>query len=101
VKTMNFSIALRKAIGVVRDGKRAAYLQSASSRYRLIPDAQHSRGYTIHLSIRYDREWQPWGEVDHFAAREPTHRHRKHFAWLFGWPVRLARALEMPIERRS
>jgi len=35
------------------------------------------------------------------AAREPTHRHRKHFAWLFSWHVRLAEALEIPIERRS
>jgi hypothetical protein len=28
------------------------------------------------------------------AAREPTRRHRKHFAWLLGWHVRLASALK-------
>jgi len=28
------------------------------------------------------------------AAREPTRRHRKHFAWLFGWHVRLASVLK-------
>jgi hypothetical protein len=27
------------------------------------------------------------------AAREPTRRHRKHFAWLLGWQLRLADAL--------
>ncbi len=26
------------------------------------------------------------------AAREPTRRHRKHFAWLLGWHLRLAGA---------
>ncbi|HSX23382.1 MAG TPA: hypothetical protein VLE97_11465 [Gaiellaceae bacterium] len=28
------------------------------------------------------------------AAREPTRRHRKHFAWLLGWQLRIAVALE-------
>lgn len=28
------------------------------------------------------------------AAREPTRRHRKHFAWLLGWHLRIAAALE-------
>jgi hypothetical protein len=27
------------------------------------------------------------------AAREPTRRHRKHFAWLLGWQGRIAHAL--------
>lgn len=27
------------------------------------------------------------------AAREPTRRHRKHFAWLLGWHLRLSAAL--------
>lgn len=30
----------------------------------------------------------PW-----IAAREPTRRHRKHFAWLLGWQLRIATAL--------
>lgn len=29
------------------------------------------------------------------AAREPTRRHRKHFAWLFDWHLRLAGALNV------
>lgn len=28
------------------------------------------------------------------AAREPTRRHRKHFAWLLGWHLQLSAALE-------
>ena len=28
------------------------------------------------------------------AAREPTRRHRKHFAWLLGWKLRIDTALE-------
>jgi hypothetical protein len=27
------------------------------------------------------------------AAREPTRRHRRHFAWLFGWHLLLSREL--------
>lgn len=27
------------------------------------------------------------------AAREPTRRHRKHFAWLLGWQLRLSEAI--------
>ena len=27
------------------------------------------------------------------AAREPTRRHRKHFAWLLGWQMRLVEAI--------
>ena len=27
------------------------------------------------------------------AAREPTRRHRKHFAWLLGWHLRLLGAI--------
>lgn len=27
------------------------------------------------------------------AAREPTRRHRKHFAWLLGWHMRLVEAI--------
>lgn len=27
------------------------------------------------------------------AAREPTRRHRKHFAWLLGWHLRLTAAI--------
>ena len=65
---MNLPAALRKALDFVRDEKRAAYLQSASSRYRLIPDFQPPQGYSIHLSVRYDREWQPWNEVSHFGV---------------------------------
>jgi hypothetical protein len=30
------------------------------------------------------------------AAREPTRRHRKHFAWLLGWQLRLVGALGGP-----
>ncbi len=61
-------VALRKALRIVQDEKRAAYLEAASSRYRLIPSARHPRGYTICLSVRYDDDWQPWGEVDHFGV---------------------------------
>ena len=28
------------------------------------------------------------------AAREPTRRHRKHFAWLLGWQLRLVGVLD-------
>jgi hypothetical protein len=35
------------------------------------------------------------------AAREPTRRHRKHFAWLLGWQLRLAGVIETPAERRA
>jgi hypothetical protein len=28
------------------------------------------------------------------AAREPTRRHRRHFAWLLGWHQRITSALE-------
>lgn len=28
------------------------------------------------------------------AAREPTRRHRRHFAWLLGWHQRLTCAIE-------
>ena len=59
--------ALRKALTTVRDEKRAVYLHGASSRYRLMPSA-HSRGYTIYLSVRYNDEWQPWGEVESFGV---------------------------------
>lgn len=27
------------------------------------------------------------------AAREPTRRHRKHFAWLLGWQLRLVEVI--------
>ena len=60
-------VALKKALSRVREQRAAAYLQSAVSRYRLIP-SDHPRGYTIYLSIRYNREWQPWGEVDYFGV---------------------------------
>lgn len=36
-------------------------------RYRLVP-GNHARGYTIYLSVRYDGQWQPWIEVDHFGV---------------------------------
>lgn len=29
------------------------------------------------------------------AAREPPRRHRKHFAWLLGWQLRLTNALHL------
>lgn len=35
------------------------------------------------------------------AAREPTRRHRKHFAWLLGWCRLLAGAIETPVERSA
>ena len=65
---MTLRDALRKAIAIVRDETRAAYLEAGSSRYRLIPDEQHPNGYTIHLSIRYNDEWQPWGQVGKFGV---------------------------------
>ena len=64
---MTLPIALKKALGIVQGSRRAAYFQSTSSRYRLIP-SDHSRGYTIYLSVRYDGQWQPWGEVGHFGV---------------------------------
>ncbi len=66
-KLTPFPIALRKAIDAIRDEQRAGYIQSTSSRYRLTPDNRHPRGYTIQLSVRYDDEWQPWFEVEHFG----------------------------------
>ena len=64
---MTLAVALKKALSRVRDQRAAAYLQAATSRYRLIP-SNASRGYTIFLSVRYNGEWQPWGEVDHFGV---------------------------------
>ena len=64
---MNLPMALKKALAIVRRDMRAAYLQSASSRYRLVPSTDHSRGYRLSLSIRYNNAWQPWGDVDHFG----------------------------------
>lgn len=63
---MTLPIALGKAIAIVR-GKRVAYLQAATSRYRLVP-SDRPRGYTIYLSVRYNNEWQPWGEVESFGV---------------------------------
>lgn len=63
---MTLAAALKKALSRVRDQRAAAYLQAPTARYRLIP-SETSRGYTILLSVRYNREWQPWGEVDHFG----------------------------------
>lgn len=34
------------------------------------------------------------GRLPTIAAREPTRRHRRHFAWLLGWHQRIASALE-------
>jgi len=34
------------------------------------------------------------GRLPSVAAREPTRRHRKHFAWLLGWHLRLSAAIE-------
>ena len=65
---MTLPVALRKALSIVQHEKRAAYLQSRSARYRLIPDGQRPCGYAIHLSPRYDNAWQPWGEVSHFGV---------------------------------
>jgi len=59
--------ALRKALAIERDQGAAAYLQAATSCYRLVP-SDHTRGYTIYLSVRYNGQWQPWGEVDHFGV---------------------------------
>jgi hypothetical protein len=64
---MTLPMALAKAISRVRDQRAAAYLQASTSRYRLIP-SEHSRGYTIFLSVRYNNAWQPWIEVDHFGV---------------------------------
>ena len=62
---MNLPSALRKALAIVRDEKRAAYLEATSCRYRIVP-SDHPRGYTMLMSVRYNDEWQPWGEVGHF-----------------------------------
>jgi len=59
-------MALKKVILRVRDQHGAAYLQASTWSYRLMP-SEHSRGYTIFLSVRYNNEWQPWMEVDHFG----------------------------------
>jgi len=64
---VNLPSVLRKALAIVRDEKRAAYLEAASCRYRLVP-SDHSRGYTMLMSVRYNDEWQPWGEADHFGV---------------------------------
>lgn len=66
---MNLPTALRKALAIVRNDKRSAYLQGPGDRYRLLPDAK-PRGYTLHLSVRYCNAWQPWGEVDHFDVED-------------------------------
>ena len=34
------------------------------------------------------------GRLPAVAAREPTRRHRRHFAWLLGWHQRITSALE-------
>ena len=34
------------------------------------------------------------GRLPAIAAREPTRRHRRHFAWLLGWHQRITNALE-------
>ena len=34
------------------------------------------------------------GRLPAIAAREPTRRHRRHFAWLLGWHQHLTRAIE-------
>jgi hypothetical protein len=60
--------ALRSALAVVRISRRAVYLEAATSRYRLIPDDARPCGYAISLSVLYDDQWQPWGEVDHFGV---------------------------------
>lgn len=65
---MTLPAALRNALAVVRVSRRAVYLEAATSRYRLIPDEARSSGYVIELSVRYDGQWQPWGEVDHFGV---------------------------------
>ena len=36
------------------------------------------------------------GRLPWVAAREPTRRHRKHFAWLFRWHLLLSHALGEP-----
>lgn len=64
---MTLPISLKKALAIVR-AKRVAYLQAASSRYRLIPSEKHPRGYVISLSVRYNGEWQPWGAVESFGV---------------------------------
>lgn len=64
---MTLQVALKKALGAVRD-RRAAYLQTASVRYRLIPSTDHPRGYVMNLSIRYNDEWQPWSVVEGFGV---------------------------------
>jgi hypothetical protein len=68
---VTLQLVLKKALGIVRgekQPKRAAYLQAGSSRYRLIPSEEHPRGYVISLSVRYNNEWQPWGEVESFGV---------------------------------
>lgn len=34
------------------------------------------------------------GRLPRVAAREPTRRHRKHFAWLLSWQARLSAAIK-------
>jgi len=52
---VNLPAALRKALAVVRDEKRAAYLQSSSSRYRLIPEQHHRFGVDDSLCDKWSR----------------------------------------------
>jgi len=64
---MTLPLALKRALAIV-SCQRVAYLQAGGSRYRLIPSEGHSRGYAICLSVRYNDEWQPWGDVTGFGV---------------------------------
>jgi len=61
--------ALRRALGIVRDEGRAAYLEASQSRYRLIPSSG-AQGYSLHMSTRYNGAWADWIEVDHFDVSD-------------------------------
>lgn len=66
---MTLPEALRRAIAIVREEGRAAYLEASQSRYRMVP-SDLPGGFSLHLSTRYDGAWVDWILVDHFDVSD-------------------------------
>jgi len=64
---MTLRDALRKAFAILSKERRGVVIATSSCQYRLSPSAPlSSRSCLISRSVRYDDQWQPWGEVDGF-----------------------------------
>ena len=63
---MNLPDALRKALAALRAEERAVILSTSRCKYRLAPNDQHTRGYLVWRSLRYNDEWLPWNTVESF-----------------------------------